>query len=333
MPTPKTQPPWRPGAELTLTAIAGAGLAPLTLTVPAASQTTIFAPDGIGLPALWRRLRGTSGPGQIRLDGAPPTRPTDLAFLARPVPGLLRPFARSHTADWLTPALAAAATTRPRVLILNAPFDTQPNPTPQIEALRALAATHRLTLLHLTARRAIAFAATHIALLDAGTLLQHATPARLYEAPQTLRAAELSGAVNQISGTYLGTDNDESEIRLDCGPTILADMPTQPLAPGAPCVVVLRPERLSVSPLAPTQLGAQAIAAILQDSAHLGDTIRLTVAIGTDTHLTILRPSAFATQPLTPGQTLSIAWQPRHALVFPAPTPNPKKARPSPFFL
>ncbi len=318
-----TDPVWRPGAPLSLVDVAGEELAPLSLTVEPGSLFCLLAPDGVGLATVWRRLvGGRRGPGQVLLDGAevPPARARHAGLLgvAAPAHRLISFSRRAAPEAGFAAALTAARRARPRALVLNAPLDALPDAAPHLATLRQLVAAHRLTLLHLTRRRDIAFGTDRVALLDAGRLLQLGPPATLYERPASLRAAELTGAINCLPGTLLGCANDEARIRLDCGPVIEAYAPSDFLLPGSPCVVVLRPERIAVTPLATAELGGQAVAAVLRDVIHQGETIRLIAAIGTDTSLTILRPSALGQRNLAPGRAVSVAWQASQAMVFPA---------------
>jgi ABC-type Fe3+/spermidine/putrescine transport system ATPase subunit len=236
--------------------------------------------------------------------------------------------------------LATALAANPRLLLLERP-DLSGGLT---GVLRGLAARHGVTVLHATDSRDDAFAlADQLVLMRAGLVLQAGSTAALYERPASLDIACLVGPANVLPGVLVAVANDVATVRLDCGPLIEAEPPLsfskaeRPLsfskaepplslsqaepaasAPGAACRVLLRPERIVVSPLASADLGDSAIAAVLRDVAHLGDTIRLAAAIGADTVLDIARPAALGTRGLVEGQSVSVAWQSRHALTFPA---------------
>ena len=215
--------------------------------------------------------------------------------------------------------LACAYATDPVLILLDDPLAGAGDPAAAIDWLRATQRRHAIPVLHATPDRAQAFAlADRIVLMDSGRVLQQGSPAQLYDAPTSLFVARRLGAANVLPGTLLGVADDIAEVRLDCGPVIEADPPAADLGPGDACQVLLRPERIALSRVAAAELGPAAISAVIRDITHGGDAIRLTLALGTETDIAVIRGAAAGMLGLAPGGTVSVAWQSRHALVFPA---------------
>jgi ABC-type Fe3+/spermidine/putrescine transport system ATPase subunit len=218
---------------------------------------------------------------------------------------------------WFRARLAAALAGEPRLLLLDDPLAGWGDIAAGVELLRNAARRRGLTVLHATRRRDEAFAlADRLVLLEGGRVLQAGTASGLYDRPDTLANACRLGAANVLAGRIVSVENDVALVRLECGPEIEADPPHRDVPAGSVCHVVLRPERVSVSPLAPAELGGGAIAAVVRELTHRGDTIRLVLAIGTDADIVVVRPAAIGARGLEVGRTVSVAWQSRHALTY-----------------
>jgi ABC-type Fe3+/spermidine/putrescine transport system ATPase subunit len=213
--------------------------------------------------------------------------------------------------------LAGALAGEPRLLLLDDPLAGWTDRRPAIDLLRETAARHGVTVLHATPLRAEAFAlASHLVLLERGRVLQAGGAAALYDRPDTLAIARLLGPANVLAGRIDRIEDDVALVRLDCGPLIEADPPRGAAAAGVACQVLLRPERVSVSPLAPAELGESAIAAVLREVTPMGDSIRLVLALGADAEIVVTRSAAIGARGLVPGRTVSVAWRSQHALTF-----------------
>jgi len=153
--------------------------------------------------------------------------------------------------------------------------------------------------------------ADQIAVLHEGRLIQQAPPVTLYERPASLPAALALGEANLLLGTVETIEDDLAEVRLDCGPLMSAQVVDA--EPGGRCLVLVRPERVAV---ALAEMGGASIRAVLRASQHLGDHLRLCLALEDGLEIIVRRPPVGMMADLAPGATVSLAWQSSHARAF-----------------
>lgn len=215
-------------------------------------------------------------------------------------------------------ALARALAPEPAVLALAGPWAALD------EAARAglhaalKAAHHALgfTLLLGTAdaREAMTLA-DRVGALVAGMLRQVGPPQQLYDRPADAAVAQLLGEANAFRGTVLALEDEFARIRLDCGPKVMARA-VDIAAAGTACMLVLRPERVAVAPMAAEEMGEDALPAQLREITWLGDQVRLRLAFGDGAELRATRPAGLRLP--RPGAPAAVAWDPAHAWAFPA---------------
>ena len=213
-------------------------------------------------------------------------------------------------------ALARATVFGPRVLLLDEPLADQPaefRPA-MVAALRRLHLLLGATTILATRVAADAMAlADQVAVLHRGRIEQVATPATLYDNPNSAVAAMACGETNLLPGTVRDIDEDGmAVVALACGPVVEGEA-TGTLKPRDPCQFCVRPERIAVAPVAAADMGESALDAKLLEVLHLGDIVRLRLLLGSGAELLVKRPLAPG---LHPGQRVAIAWQPGHARVF-----------------
>ncbi|WP_045835471.1 ABC transporter ATP-binding protein [Hyphomicrobium sp. 99] len=187
-------------------------------------------------------------------------------------------------------ALARALVCSPRVLLLDEPLsalDANLREQMQIE-LKRLQARLGTTFVMVTHDQTEALSISdRIVVMNRGRIEQIASPAELYDAPATRFVANFIGTMNLVEGKILETTSEFH--RVAAGPItfeVPVDRATVAPAPGAPTLVCIRPEELSVS-AAPSD---GAVAAQIISTVFYGPMLRLFVEIGGGQKLMIDTP-------------------------------------------
>ena len=110
--------------------------------------------------------------------------------------------------------------------------------------------------------------ADRIAVMDEGRIRQVATPAEVYEAPNSRFVADFIGSINLFEGAVEAREGDTARIRADG-----IEISTQNAADassGDQVWFAIRPEKIRVSGQAPAN-GANAAEGEIFDIAYLGD--------------------------------------------------------------
>jgi putrescine transport system ATP-binding protein len=103
-----------------------------------------------------------------------------------------------------------------------------------------------------------------------GKVVQVATPAEIYEAPNCRFVAGFIGDVNILDGNVVAVQPGIVEIAVDSGfklRTATNETPSQ----GSRVGFAVRPEKLRVSPIAPENASVNAVPGEIWDIAYLGD--------------------------------------------------------------
>ena len=179
--------------------------------------------------------------------------------------------------------IARAAVFGPSVLLLDEPLFHQPaeQRAAMVAALRRVHLLLGTVTIMATRVAADAMAvADRIAVLDRGQVAQTGDPAALYERPETAAVALACGEANLLPGVVRGIDEDGvARVGLACGPTV-EGMAGAALRLRDSCLFCLRPERIAVAPTAASDMGEDALDAVVLEALHLGDTVRLRLLLG-----------------------------------------------------
>jgi len=214
--------------------------------------------------------------------------------------------------------LARASVFAPRLLVLDEPL-AEHQGGEHLALMGSLRRIHEMlgaTTILATRHAADALAlCDRIAVLRRGAVEQHGTPEEIFDRPRNAFVASLFGETNQLPGTVEAIDDDVATIRLGCGPTVEARC-NRNLEPGAPCLMVLRPDRIAIAAVTAAEIGDGALDATLIETQFHGDTYRLRLLIGSGAEIVVRRPAGAGLRGLTPGQVAAIAWQPYHAIAF-----------------
>nr|WP_321984958.1 ABC transporter ATP-binding protein [uncultured Lichenicoccus sp.] len=234
---------------------------------------------------------------------------------------------RLAAAQVVRAAIARALAADPSVLLLDDPLSAlDPGARREMhQLLRRLAAARGLALLLATRDREEALAmGGRIGILERGRLLQVGTAADLLDRPGGEQVATVFGSANSLTGQVEDIEDDIARVRLSAGPTVEA-MAADGLAAGMLCTVCIRPERVAVAFMAGAAggagdgaLGTDVLPATLVEMAHLGDRLRLRFRLAGGGEMLVHRPASQPTAQLRRDRPAELAWQPAHAIAFPA---------------
>ncbi len=170
-------------------------------------------------------------------------------------------------------ALARSLAKRPKVLLLDEPLgalDKKLREETQFE-LMDLQQSLGLTFVVVTHDQEEAMTmADRIAVMSHGKVVQVATPAEIYEAPNCRFVADFIGDVNIFDGKVTTAANGAVEIAVDSGFTVRTASTDAP-AIGAALGFAIRPEKLRVTRTAPANASINAAKGELWDIGYLGD--------------------------------------------------------------
>ncbi|KQV68325.1 ABC transporter ATP-binding protein [Rhizobium sp. Root1220] len=170
-------------------------------------------------------------------------------------------------------ALARSLAKRPKVLLLDEPLgalDKKLREETQFE-LMDLQQNLGLTFVVVTHDQEEAMTmADRIAVMSHGKVVQVATPAEIYEAPNCRFVADFIGDVNIFDGKVVGANDSTAEIAVDGNFSIRVVTPELPVM-GASVGFAIRPEKLKVTRKPPANPTVNAASGELWDIGYLGD--------------------------------------------------------------
>ena len=178
-------------------------------------------------------------------------------------------------------ALARSVAKRPKVLLLDEPLgalDKKLREETQFE-LMDLQQELGLTFIVVTHDQEEAMTmADRIAIMDKGRVMQVATPAEVYEAPNSRFTANFVGNVNLFEGAVAARADGRTRVAVEaCGE--IATTAAGDVAPGAAVAFAIRPEKIKVSSQPPAN-AHNALEGEIYDLAYLGDMTVFYVKLG-----------------------------------------------------
>ena len=170
-------------------------------------------------------------------------------------------------------ALARSLAKAPRLLLLDEPLgalDKKLRQETQFELMDIQEKTGTTFVIVTHDQEEAMTVASRVAVMDEGRLVQVATPAQIYEMPNSVYVADFIGDVKIIEGTATPLGDDRYEIQWAEGqPPILATR-RAPLTAGTRVFFAIRPEKVAITAERPKDV-ANAVKGRVHDIAYLGN--------------------------------------------------------------
>jgi putative spermidine/putrescine transport system ATP-binding protein len=215
-------------------------------------------------------------------------------------------------------AVARALIYQPSLVLMDEPLgalDKQLREQMQLE-LRRIHARLGVTFAYVTHDQAEALMISdRIAVFDQGRIQQLASPAQLYEAPETVFVAQFLGETNCLNGTVAETAHSSCRAVLETGDLVVAAA-AGGLRPGDRTILCVRPE--SVQLAATRHDGPNQFKAEVLERIYLGDHVRLRLRVcGNDDFLAKLHRDS-PMPALQAGDWCLVRWRPVDCRALPA---------------
>ena len=208
-------------------------------------------------------------------------------------------------------ALARAVAKRPKVLALDEPLgalDKKLREETQFELI-SLQEQLGLTFVIVTHDQEEAMTvADRISVMDHGVIVQVATPAEIYEAPNSRYVADFIGSVNIFEGNVETSSSERT--RLTCADGITVDAATGGATKGATAWFAVRPEKVRIAHAEPAGKNVNAVPGEVWDIAYFGDMTLYNVklASGKEVRAVVLNASRSVEQPITWEDKVWLSW-------------------------
>ena len=170
-------------------------------------------------------------------------------------------------------ALARSLAKAPKLLLLDEPLgalDKKLRQETQFELMDIQEKTGTTFVIVTHDQEEAMTVASRVAVMDEGRIVQVATPADIYESPNSVYVADFIGDVNIIEGTARPQDGQLVEIDWAEGQSPVIGTTTQDVAPSTRVHFAIRPEKVFISGEKPTDK-ANAFQGKVHDIAYLGN--------------------------------------------------------------
>jgi putrescine transport system ATP-binding protein len=221
-------------------------------------------------------------------------------------------------------ALARSLAKRPKVLLLDEPLgalDRKLREETQFE-LMDIQDKLGLTFLIVTHDQEEAMTVSdRIAVMNKGELVQVATPAEIYEAPNCRYVADFIGDINIMEGTVVANEGSAGQaglVRIDCGGLSVTVEQACAAAVGHQAAFAVRPEKVRISLDAPAETQVNVASGEVMDIGYLGDFSVFIVKLGDGRILRAAQAnvSRLVDRPITFGDKVWLTWPADAGLVL-----------------
>jgi putrescine transport system ATP-binding protein len=221
-------------------------------------------------------------------------------------------------------ALARSLAKRPKVLLLDEPLgalDRKLREETQFE-LMDIQHTLGLTFLIVTHDQEEAMTVSdRIAVMDKGEIVQVATPAEIYEAPNCRYVADFIGDINILDGKVVSNDGSAGQsglVKLDCSGLAVAVEQECAAAAGNQVAFAIRPEKVRISLDTPADTSVNVTHGEVMDIGYLGDFSVFIVRLDDGRILRAAQAnvSRLVDRPITFEDKVWLTWSPDAGLVL-----------------
>ena len=170
-------------------------------------------------------------------------------------------------------ALARSLAKHPKLLLLDEPLgalDKKLRQDTQFELMDIQEKTGTTFVIVTHDQEEAMTVASRVAVMDHGRIKQVATPAQIYEAPNSVYVADFIGEVNIIEGTASPNGAESYAVKWCNNHAPLTAASVQPFSEGQKCHLAIRPEKVRISAEAPED-AANAVQGKVLDIAYLGN--------------------------------------------------------------
>jgi putrescine transport system ATP-binding protein len=210
-------------------------------------------------------------------------------------------------------ALARSLAKKPKVLLLDEPLgalDKKLRDETQFE-LMDLQMKLGLTFLIVTHDQEEAMTvADRIAVMDRGKLIQVATPAEIYERPNSRYVADFIGEINLLEGEVSRANGGDVEMRCRGTEAKVVVDHANGVRVGDPAWFAIRPEKIAISLDAPADSNINCVAGEVWDIGYLGDVSIYHVRLpsGATVKSTVTNRTRLVERPITWDDKVWLSW-------------------------
>ena len=212
-------------------------------------------------------------------------------------------------------ALARAVVIEPRVLLLDEPLsnlDAVLRKRMRLE-LREIQQRLGITTVFVTHDQDEAFEMSdRVVLMNQGQIEQLGSPEEMYDLPATRFAAEFIGEANLIPGRAIGLNGTTLRIEVDGGRIFAAQYRAGQIAEGDSAYLMVRPERVDISDVAPA--GDDAFPGQVVKRVFSGDMVAFTLRTDDGLEFICRKPSLLRYRNLAPGERIWVRTEDCRAL-------------------
>lgn len=152
--------------------------------------------------------------------------------------------------------------------------------------------------------------ADRIAVMDHGKIVQVATPAAIYEQPNSRYVADFIGDINIIDGRITELGGGTTRMEATGGSAAIVIDHAADAAPGDPAWFAIRPEKITISLEPPGEAIANVLTGEVWDIGYLGDVsiYHVRLPTGATVKATVANRTRLIERPITWDDKVWLSW-------------------------